>query len=167
MVTVKLKGKDIELYGAIPEVGATAPEFVLTDQTLADVPLSEFAGKKVVLNIFPSIDTPVCSLSVSKFNQHADKLPDTVVLAISQDLPFALQRYCAAEGLHNIKTLSAFRSPEFGKDYGVKIITGPLKGLLSRAVICLGVDGKVIYSELVPDIGEEPNYERALNAIRI
>ncbi len=166
MTTVKLKGNEIELYGDLPELNSEAPGFVLTNQDMSEVSLSSFAGKNVILNIFPSIDTPVCSISVSKFNNIADKLPETVVLGISNDLPFALQRYCAAEGLKNIKTLSAFRSPDFGKDYGVLITTGPLTGLLARAVVVIGKNGQVVYKELVPEIGQEPNYDAAIEVIK-
>ncbi len=162
MASVKMKGNPVELYGELPEVGEIAPAFSLTKSDLQDISLSDFAGKNLILNIFPSIDTAVCAMSVRKFNIEADKLKDTLVLAISHDLPFALQRYCAAEGLNNIVPLSAFRNPEFGKGFGLLIETGALKGLLTRAVFVLDQAGKIIYSQLVPDIGQEPDYAAVL-----
>ena len=166
MATVTLKGNPVQLYGELPAKEQQAPYFRLVKADLSEVTLDYFKGKNLILNIFPSIDTPVCAMSVRKFNEAADKLPATKVLAISHDLPFALQRYCAAEGLHNIIPLSAFRNPEFGKEYGLLITSGPLKGLLGRAVVGIDQKGKLVYTQLVPEIGQEPNYEKVLDIFR-
>jgi thiol peroxidase len=159
MTTITLKGNPIETVGTLPKLGDKAPEFSLLKQDLSRVSLKEFAGKKV-LNIFPSIDTGVCATSVRKFNEIASK-KGVQVLCISEDLPFALKRFCGAENLDKVVTLSAFRST-FSKDYGLEIKTGPLAGLASRSVLVLDEDNKVVYSEQVPEIGQEPNYEAAL-----
>lgn len=159
MATITLRGNPVETSGELPAVGSTAPDFSLLKQDLTRVSLKDFPGKKV-LNIFPSIDTPVCATSVRKFNQLvADK--GVTVLAISEDLPFALKRFCGAEGIEKVVPLSAFRS-SFGKDYGVELKTGPLAGLCSRAVVVLDENNKVVYAEQVPEIGQEPNYDAAL-----
>jgi thiol peroxidase len=159
VATITLKGNQIETVGQLPKLGAKAPEFSLLKQDLSRVSLKDFPGKKV-LNIFPSIDTPVCATSVRKFNEIVSKrgIP---VLCISEDLPFALKRFCAAEGLDKVVPLSAFRS-SFGKDYGLEIKTGPLSGLCSRAVVVLDEQNNVLYTEQVPEIGQEPNYDAAL-----
>jgi len=163
MATTKLKGKHVELFGDLPEKGTGTPEFDLVNSELNTESLSKYKNNNLMLNIFPSIDTPVCALSVRKFNEKANNLSHTKVLGISMDLPFALQRYCAAEGLKNIIPLSAFRDPSFGKYFGLLITSGPLKGLLARAVLIINKQGKLIYSQLVPDISQEPNYDDVLN----
>ncbi len=159
MATIKFKGNPIETAGELPKLGSKAPDFSLLKQDLARASLKDFPGKKV-LNIFPSIDTSVCATSVRKFNQLAAGKGVTV-LCISEDLPFAAKRFCGAEGLDKVVTLSAFRS-SFGQDYGVEMKTGPLAGLCSRAVVVLDEQDKVVYEEQVPEIAQEPNYEAAL-----
>jgi thiol peroxidase len=166
MATVTLGGKPVTTSGDLPKVGSKAPDFTLTGGDLGDVSLSKFAGKKVILNIFPSIDTPTCATSVRKFNEAAASLPNTVVLAISRDLPFAQKRFCGAEGIANVIPLSAMRDNKFGEAYGVLIQDGPLAGLFARSVVALDENGKVIYRELVPEIKEEPKYDAALAAVR-
>ena len=146
-------------------VGSAAPDFTLVKTDLAEVTLADYKGKKVVLNIFPSIDTPVCAASVRRFNKVAGETDNTVVLCISADLPFAHTRFCETDGLKNVESLSVFRSPVFGKDYGVTITTGPIAGLLSRAIVILNPEGKVVYTEQVPEITQEPNYDAALAAL--
>jgi len=165
MAQVKFKGNPVKTAGDVPGVGAQAPSFTLTGKDLSDVSLADFAGKKVVLNIFPSIDTPVCAASVRRFNAEASALGDTVVLCISADLPFAHGRFCTVEGLERVQPLSTYRSPAFGKDYGVVIAEGPLRGLLSRAVIVVDQSGKVSYVVHVDEITNEPDYEAALRAL--
>jgi len=165
MAIITLRGEHTETYGDLPNVGEKAFDFTLVDKDLGDVSLSSFAGKKVVLNIFPSIDTPVCATSVRKFNADAGKKENTIILCVSADLSFALGRFCGAEGIDNVVTLSTFRDKEFGEKYGVLITTGPLRGLLSRAVVVIGDDGIVKYREQVKEIGEEPDYEAALAAL--
>jgi thiol peroxidase len=166
MATVNLGGNPISTSGDLPAVGTKAPDFTLTGGDLADVSLSKYAGKKVILNVFPSLDTPVCAASVRKFNEAAANLPNTVVLAISRDLPFAQKRFCGAEGIENVVTLSAMKDTDFGKNYGVLITSGPLAGLFARSVVVLDQAGKVVYRELVPEIKEEPKYDAALAAVR-
>lgn len=166
MAQIHLKGNPINTYNDLPPVGVIAPNFKLTAGDLSDKTLADFAGKKIVLNIFPSIDTPVCATSVRKFNAEADKLADTVVLCISRDLPFAQGRFCGAEGLNNVISLSEMKDGNFGRDYGVEIVDGPLASLCARAVVVIGADGKIIYNELVSDIVIEPNYEAALQALK-
>ncbi|HEX5394533.1 MAG TPA: thiol peroxidase [Rhodocyclaceae bacterium] len=163
--TVTLGGNAIEVAGNFPAKGQQAPAFSLVGKDLADVSLSSLAGKRKVLNIFPSVDTPTCATSVRKFNQTADTLPNTVVLCISADLPFAQARFCGAEGLNNVHTLSTMRGREFLENYGVAIKSGPLVGLAARAVVVLDENDKVIYSELVPEIKNEPDYLAALAAL--
>ncbi|MGE9547473.1 thiol peroxidase [Snodgrassella sp. CS2] len=162
MSTVTLKGSPVEVNGLFPQKGAPAPEFTLTDANLNEVSLASFAGKRKVLNIFPSVDTGVCAASVRHFNADAAKLSNTVVLCISADLPFAQARFCGAEGLDQVITLSTFRHPEFREEYGVKLSTGPLAGLCARAVIVLNENNQVLHSQLVAEITTEPNYEEAL-----
>ncbi|PIE61511.1 MAG: lipid hydroperoxide peroxidase [Desulfobacterales bacterium] len=166
MASTQLGGNPVSLAGQFPAVGAQAKEFIGVGQDLTDVTLSSLKGKRVVLNIFPSIDTPVCATSVRKFNEAAAALDNTVVVCISGDLPFAHQRFCGAEGLENVKTASVFRNPEFGSDYGVGIQNGPLAGLTARAVVVVDEGGNVIYSQLAPEIKEEPDYEKALAALK-
>lgn len=166
MAMITLKGNSIETIGALPAKAAAAPDFTLVKTDLSEVTLADYKGKKVVLNIFPSIDTPVCAASVRRFNQSAGELANTVVLCISADLPFAHSRFCETDGLKNVESLSVFRSPAFGKDYGVTITTGPIAGLLSRAIVIIDADGKVAYTEQVPEITQEPNYDAALAALK-
>ena len=155
----------VNTNGELPAVGATAPDFTLVGNDLKDVHLKQFAGKSVVLNIFPSVDTRVCATSVREFNKRAASLSDTVVLCISKDLPFAMKRFCGAEGINKVITLSDFRNKDFTKSYGVEMVDGGMKGLMARAIVVLDKNGKVIYNELVPVIGQEPNYDAALKAI--
>ncbi|TNF48714.1 thiol peroxidase [bacterium] len=162
MTVIKLKGSPINTVGELPKVGTKAPDFILTKKDLSDTRLLEFKGKKVVLNIFVSLDTDVCAQSVRRFNEAAAQLENTVVLCISKDLPFAQARFCGAEGLDDVMTLSAFRYRSFGNSYGVRITDGPLSGLLSRAIVVLDETGKVIYTEQVPEITQEPDYDAAL-----
>lgn len=166
MSTVKLKGNQIEISGVLPEEGTRAPDFSLTATDLSEKEFKDFAGRIKVLNIFPSIDTGVCAASVRRFNSEASKLKNTVVLCISADLPFAHSRFCEIEGLKDVVPLSVFRSPDFGRDYGVTMTTGPLAGLLARAVVILDKSGLVVYTQLVPEIGEEPDYEAALEVLK-
>lgn len=161
MTTVTFSGNPVQLKGALPAVGAAAPAFTLTAADLADKTLADFAGKRKVLNIFPSIDTGVCQQSVRTFNQRAAALNNTVVLCISADLPFAQARFCGAEGLDNVVTLSSFRS-SFAQDYGVALADGALRGLTARAVVVLDEHDKVLYVGLVPEITQEPDYDAAL-----
>lgn len=162
--TITLKGNEVHTIGTLPAVGTTVKDFALVDSGLAVKTLDTFEGKKKVFNIFPSIDTPTCAASSRKFNEEASKLENTVVINVSKDLPFALGRFCAAEGLNNVETLSDFRS-SFGDDYEVTITDSPLKGLLSRAVIVTDENNKVVYTEQVSEIADEPNYDAALAAL--
>jgi thiol peroxidase len=164
--TVRLGDSQVEVLGSLPGRGQKAPEFALVNKDLADVSLASFPGKRKILNIFPSIDTQTCAMSVRRFNQLASIEPDAVVLCISADLPFAQSRFCGAEGLANVVTLSAMRGRDFLRDYGVEIGTGPLAGLCARAVVVLDRENKVLYSELVSEISNEPNYDAALAALR-
>ncbi len=164
--TVHFQGNPVSVQGSIPQAGAKAPAFTLVAKDLSDVALSQFAGKRKVLNIFPSIDTGVCAASVRKFNQLATELNNTVVLCISADLPFAQSRFCGAEGLSNVVTLSTLRAPAFLQQYGVGIADGALKGLSARAVIVLDENDNVVLSELVNEITNEPDYESALEALK-
>lgn len=165
MATITLKGNPVHTSGELPAPGAAAPDFRLAKADLSDVGLKDFAGKKLVLNIFPSIDTPVCAASVRKFNQEAARLANTAILCVSRDLPFALKRFCGAEGIQNVVSGSDIRDGSFGKAYGAVIVDGPLSGLLSRAVVVVGADGKVLHSEQVPEIAQEPDYAKALAAL--
>lgn len=164
MATVTLKGNPITTVGELPAVGSKAPAFTLTGAGLSEVKLADFAGKRLVLNIFPSVDTPTCATSVRKFNQVLSSLNNTAVLNISADLPFAQARFCGAEGLENVLNGSTFRSA-FGQDYGVAFATGPLTGLLSRAVVVLDEQGTVLYTEQVAETADEPSYEGAVAAL--
>lgn len=165
MATVTFKGNPVTTSGDLPGVGDTAPDFTLTRTDLAETSLGDYRGKKVVLNIFPSIDTPVCSMSVRKFNAEIAKHENAVVLCASMDLPFAHARFCGAEGLDDVVSVSAFRNTDFGKRYGVTISEGPLAGLFARAVVVIAEDGRVAYTQLVPEIAEEPDYAAAMNAV--
>ncbi len=166
MATITLRGNQIHTSGDVPKVGSKAPDFVLTDGSLADKRLADFAGKKKLLSIVPSLDTPVCALSTKKFNDYAKEHPDTVMLMVSADLPFAQKRFCTAEGTSNVIPLSILRSKKFAEDYGVLIQDGPLAGVTARAVVVIDDENKVVYSELVPEIAEEPSYEKALAALK-
>lgn len=166
MATVTLKGNPVKTSGELPKKGSAAPAFKLVNQDLKDVGLQDFGGKRKVLNIFPSVDTPTCAASVRKFNEKASKLDNTVVLCISADLPFAQKRFCGAEGLNNVVNLSLMRGGRFAEDYGVRIQDGPLAGLLARSVVVLDRDNKVLHTELVKEIADEPNYEAALGVLR-
>lgn len=162
---VTLKGSPIETNGQLPTLNVIAPDFKLVDKDLQDRTLADFKKKKKVLSIVPSLDTAVCSLSAKKFNEKASAHPDTVILVISGDTPFAQKRMCGAEGLENIITLSMLRNKDFAQDYGVLMITGPLAGLTARAIVVLSEDNRVLYTELVPEITQEPNYDKALAAL--
>lgn len=166
MATITLKGTVIQTAGALPKVGSKAPAFNLTGGDLTDVGLASFAGKKKVLNIVPSLDTSVCALSAQRFNREAANLSDTVVINISADLPFAQKRFCESKDLRNIVNLSTMRAPAFGADYGVVITTGPLAGLMSRAVLVLDKQDCVVHAEQVPEIAQEPDYEAALAVLK-
>lgn len=166
MAAITLKGNPINTNGNLPAVGSAAPDFTLVKTDLSAVSLKDFAGKTVVLSIFPSVDTPTCAMSVRRFNAELDKLGDVTVLCASADLPFAHKRFCGAEGLERVSSVSDLRDKEFGKRYGVAIVDGPLAGLLARAVVVIGADGKVKYTELVKEVAEEPNYEAAVKAAR-
>jgi len=167
MAKITLKGNAINTIGNLPEKGAKAPCFKLTATDLSEKSLKDFAGSKLVLNIFPSLDTPTCAASVRRFNQLATELNDTKVLAISKDLPFAHARFCSSEGIENVIDLSGFKcSSSFGKDYGLEIIDGPLANLFSRAVVVIDKEGKVIYTQQVPEIVDEPNYDAVLAALK-
>ncbi len=165
MATVTLKGNEINTSGELPLVGSTAPNFSLTAGDLSTKSLSDFAGSKVVLNIFPSIDTGTCAASVRAFNKEAGDLENTKVLCISRDLPFAQGRFCGAEGLDNVINLSDYKEGSFGKSYGLNFINGPLEALHSRCVIVLDENSKILYTEQVPEIVDEPNYKAALDAL--
>lgn len=161
MATITLKGNPIETVGSLPEVGSQAPDFSLVSSDLSETFLSDFTGRRLILNIFPSVDTPTCATSVRQFNQQAAALSNTRVLCVSADLPFALARFCGAEGIDKVSSGSCFRST-FGQDYGVAIKTGPLAGLLSRAVVVINENGTVIYTQQVQEIADEPDYQQAL-----
>jgi len=165
MANIKFHGDPATTVGTLPQPGDQLKDFNLVGSDLSEKKLSDYKGKKVVLSIFPSIDTGVCAASVRHFNEDAAKVENAKIVNISKDLPFALSRFCAAEGIENVDTLSAFRST-FGEDYGVTLQDSPLKGLLSRAVIVADENGKILYSEQVPEITQEPNYEAALNALQ-
>ncbi|MEI6252072.1 MAG: thiol peroxidase [Mycobacteriaceae bacterium] len=164
MAEITLRGNPVHTVGELPAVGTPAPAFALTGANLAPVTSEQFRGKPLLLNIFPSVDTPVCASSVLMFNQRAAD-GGLTVLCVSKDLPFALSRFCGAEGIENVTSTSAFRD-SFGEDYGVTIADGPMAGLLARAVVVVGADGTVAYTELVPEIGFEPDYDAALGAAR-
>lgn len=163
MAQITLKGNQINTSGELPAVGSAAPAFTLAGTDLSVVDSGSFAGKPVLLNIFPSVDTPVCATSVRTFNERA-AAAGGAVLCVSNDLPFALKRFCGAEGIENVTSASGFRD-SFGADYGITITDGPLAGLLGRAIVVIGADGNVAYTELVPEIGQEPNYDAALAAL--
>ncbi len=166
MAQITLKGNTINTVGELPATGSQAPDFVMTKSDLSDVSLKDFAGKKIVLNIFPSLDTAVCASSVRRFNAESQNIDNTVVLCASLDLPFAHKRFCTTEGLENVVSLSELRDRSFGEKYGVRIQDGPMAGLYSRAVVVLDENHKVIYTEQVPEITQEPDYEKALIALK-
>ena len=165
MAQITLQGNPVQTVGNLPAVGMEAPSFKLVKTDLSEASIKDFAGKNIILNIFPSLDTSVCAASVRRFNKEAGESPDTVVLCISADLPFAHQRFCEIEGLNDVIPLSVFRSPEFGRDYGVTITSGPLAGLMSRAVVIIDKSGEVAYTEQVPEITQEPDYDASLLAL--
>jgi thioredoxin-dependent peroxiredoxin len=167
MAQITLKGNPIHTSGELPEKGQKAPDFLLTTTELKDVSMKDFKGKTLLLNIFPSLDTDVCATSVRRFNSLAVKMKNTRVLCISKDLPFAHKRFCVAEGINNVISLSELRNHSFGNDYGVRITDSPMAGLLARSVIIINPDGNITYSELVPEISQEPDYEAALNALSV
>jgi thiol peroxidase len=165
MAKIHLKGNQIDTLGTLPQAGTKAPAFTLVKSDLSELTLDTLKGKRVVLNIFPSLDTSVCATSVRRFNQLASGLENTVVVCVSKDLPFAHSRFCSTEGLDKVVSASDFRDGSFGKDYGLTIETGPLRGLHSRAVVVLDEDGAVLYSEQVPEIVQEPDYDKAISVL--
>ena len=165
MATITLKGNEIHTNGTLPDAGSAAPAFSLTQGDLSEATLASFGGTRVILNIFPSVDTGVCATSVRTFNEKAASLENTKVLCISRDLPFAQGRFCGAEGIENVVMLSALRDTDFGTAYGIRIVDGPLASLLARAVVVIGADGTILHSELVPEIAQEPDYDSALAAL--
>lgn len=166
MANITLKGNPFHTQGNLPSAGQKAPDFKLTAGDLSEKSIADFSGKKIVLNIFPSIDTGTCAASVRKFNAEASGLDNTVVLCISKDLPFAQGRFCAAEGLENVVSLSEYKDNNFSDAYQLKITDGPLAGLMSRAVVVINEEGNVTYTEQVPEIVDEPNYEKAIAALK-
>lgn len=166
MASITLKGNEIHTNGSLPAIGSKAPDFTLTNQDLKDISLADFKGKKKLLNIFPSLDTSVCAASTKKFNEYAKAAKNTVMLMASADLPFAMGRFCHEQDLNNVISLSMMRSKDFAKDYGVLITDGPLAGICARAVIVLDENDKVIYTQLVPEIAQEPDYESAVAKLK-
>ncbi len=165
MATITLQGNEIHTLGQLPNQGQKAPDFKLTNTDLKQKSLSDYKGHHLILNIFPSVDTGVCAQSVRSFNEKANNLKDTKVLCISKDLPFAQSRFCGAEGLDNVECLSDFKDGNFGKSYGVTVSDSAFEGLLSRAVVVINADGEVIYTQQVGEIGDEPDYDSALDAL--
>jgi thiol peroxidase len=165
MAKITLKGNPVNTYGDLPAKGTDAPDFSLVKSDLGNLTLSELKGKKLVLNISPSLDTSVCATSVRKFNQLAAEKTNVLVLAITKDLPFAHSRFCTTEGITNVVTLSGFRNKDFGKTYGIDIIDGPFEGLYARSIVVIDEAGKVVYTQLVPEIATEPDYDAALAAL--
>ncbi len=166
MASITLQGNEIHTIGDLPNVGRPGPDFLLTKTDLSDVKPSDFSGKRIVLNIFPSIDTPVCAMSVRKFNELASSLNNTLVLCVSKDLPFAHARFCGAEGLENVISASEMRNHDFGDRYGVRMIDGPMAGLLARSIVILDESGTVVYGRLAPEIKEEPDYDSAVSVLK-
>jgi len=166
MTTVTLQGNSVDIIGDLPAVGSAAPDFKLTAADLADKTLADYAGRKILMNIVPSLDTPTCAVSTRKFNESAAAMDNVSCLVISADLPFASSRFCSTEGLENVETLSLMRDKFFAKDYGVLITTGVLQGLTTRAVVVIDENGKVTYTQLVPEIADEPDYDAALAALK-
>lgn len=165
MATVTFKGNQVTTFGELPQIGADAPNFILTATDLSSRSLNNYLGQNTILNIFPSVDTGVCAESVRTFNKKASQLENTKVLCISKDLPFAFARFCGAEGIENVETLSDFRDGNFGKNYGLTFVDGPLEGLHSRCVVVLNDKAEVVYTEQVSEITDEPNYDAALQSI--
>ena len=165
MAGITFKGQPTRTAGSLPAIGSKAPDFELTGTDLAQYTLGQWSGQRKLLNIFPSIDTPVCAASARRFNEEASGHADTVMLNVSADLPFAQNRYCGSEGLADVKNLSTFRAPEFGLNYGVRIEEGPLRGLCARAIVVIDEHDTVVHAQLVPEIGDEPDYESALKAL--
>ena len=165
MTTVTFQGNPLNIHGELPSVGSQAPDFDLVKGDLSSLKLGDLAGKKVILNIFPSIDTPTCATATKKFNEKASEHSDVVIVCVSVDLPFAQGRFCAAEGLDKVIPVSAFRNDDFGKDYGVVITDGPLAGLFSRAIVLIDESGQVVYTEHVSEVADEPNYDAVLGAL--
>jgi thiol peroxidase len=165
MAVITLNGSPLHTIGTLPAVGTAAPDFIVTKTDLSDIRLSNYRGKKIILNIFPSMDTPTCATAMHKFNDIASQFNQVLILCVSEDLPFAQQRFCGSQHLQNIQPVSVFRHPDFGQQYGVMIIDGPLTGILSRAVIIIDEKGKVIYTEQVPELSNEPNYEEMIKAL--
>lgn len=166
MAKITFKGKEVHTQGTLPAVGTQAPDFTAVKGDLSDLSLHELQGRKVVLNLFPSLDTGVCAMSVRRFNKEAASLTGTVVLAVSMDLPFAQGRFCTAEGIDRVIPVSLFRSKDFAGAYGLLMVDGPLAGLVARAVLVLDESGKILYEELVPEVTDEPDYEAALAALK-
>jgi thioredoxin-dependent peroxiredoxin len=166
MAQTHLKGNPIHTAGDLPRPGGTAPPLTLVKTDLTDTTLADYAGRRVVLNIFPSLDTPVCATSLRKFDALAQTVANTTVLCVSADLPFASKRFCTEEGLHNVVPASCFRNPEFGEGYGVLLIDGPMRGLLARSVVVLDERGQVLHAQLVPEISHEPDYEAAVAVLK-
>jgi len=166
MATITLRGTEIHTNGELPAVGSAAPDFSLTKGDLGDVSLADYAGKRILLNIVPSLDTPTCATSTRKFNEEASQVEGAAILVIAADLPFAMGRFCTTEGIENVAPLSLMRSRKFAKDYGVLITDGPLAGITARAIVVIDADGKVAYTEMVPEIAQEPDYDAALAALR-
>jgi thiol peroxidase len=166
MATVTLKGQEVRTNGELPAVGSKAPDFTLTKTDLTDTTFADFSGRNIVLNIFLSLDTSTCAMSVRRFNEMAASLKDTVVLCVSEDLPFAQKRFCGVEQIDNAITLSAYRYRAFANNYGVRILYGPMKSLMARSVVIINKMGRVVYTEQVPEISQEPDYESALSVLR-
>jgi thioredoxin-dependent peroxiredoxin len=165
MAKITLRGNPINTSGNLPPVGSQAPEFTLVKSDLGNLSLKELKGKKLILNISPSLDTSVCATALRKFNQLAAAMNNTMVLAITKDLPFAMGRFCSTEGIANAVALSGFRDPEFGRAYGVDLVDGPMAGLYARSIVVINESGKVVYTELVPETTQEPDYDSALKAL--
>lgn len=166
MAGITLKGNPINTSGDLPAVGSPAPDFTLVAGDLSEKKLADFSGKNVILNIVPSLDTPVCALSAETFNKSAGELGDTVIVNVSKDLPFAQKRFCESNSVDHVSNLSSFRCDKFGTDYGISIVDGPLAGLLARGIVVVNAEGNVTYTELVPEIAQEPNYDAALEAVK-
>jgi thioredoxin-dependent peroxiredoxin len=166
MTQITFKGDPVHTIGELPKIGDKAPDFLLAKTDLSDISLKDVSGKKVILNIFPSIDTPVCSISVARFNEEISKFDNAIVIGASLDLPFAHARFCETEGIKNVITASELRNREFGSNYGVRMVDGPLAGLLARAIVVIDENSKVIYTQLVGEITQEPDYDKALNMLK-
>jgi thiol peroxidase len=166
MSTITLNGTELKTAGTLPAIGTQAPDFTVTKTDLGEIHLRDYLGKKVLLNVFPSLDTPTCAEAMRQFNNIAKQLPEVLILCISADLPFAQKRFCLAESLSNVYCASVFRHPDFGKKYGVTIIDQPLQGLLSRAILALDEKGNIIYTEQVKEISQEPDYQAVMKAIK-